>query len=40
MADYSDLVKFDDFVAMNVEGMHYQLSQNEPDARCSITDGS
>ena len=39
MTDYSDLLKFDDFVAMNVEGMHYQLLKNKPGARCSTTTG-
>ena len=28
MSDYSDLGAYDKFVAMNVEGMHYQLTRN------------
>lgn len=38
MADYIDLKLHDRFVAMNVEGMHYQLTRHSPDVRCRVKD--
>ena len=34
MADYSDLMGYDRYVAMNVEGMHYWLTHNSSNRRC------